>query len=90
MNMKRDSIMKWNRILGALVVVGAFWACSDGDKTAGTSEEAEGITAISDKRITGVSQKGPFVKGSDVVLVALPPRARNGPPRLLATVAISR
>ena len=68
MNMKRDSIMKWNRILGALVVVGAFWACSDGDKTAGTSEEAEGITAISDKRITGVSQKGPFVKGSDVVL----------------------
>lgn len=68
MNRKRNSIMKWSRVLGSLAIAGVFWACSDGDKTAGTSEETEGITAISDKSVTGVSQKGPFVKGSDVVL----------------------
>ena len=50
--------------LGALLT-----ACSNVDsKSAGTSEEAEGIIAISDKKIAGVSQKGPFVKGSEVTL----------------------
>lgn len=54
--------------LGALVFGGAFWACSGLDKTVGTSEESEGIIALADKKISGRAQKGPLVKGSDVVL----------------------
>lgn len=51
----------------------AFWACGD-DKTAGgVTEETQGI-AIVDKTVSGVSQKGPFVKGSSVHLYGLNPR----------------
>lgn len=47
-------------------------ACSDKDKNAGgTSEEAENSIAIENKDIAGVSQKGPFVKGSSVTLYEL-------------------
>ena len=42
-----------------------FWACSD-DKTAGTSVESEGLYAVKNLDVAGVSQKGPFVKGSAV------------------------
>ncbi|MBR5412310.1 MAG: hypothetical protein IK114_04600 [Fibrobacter sp.] len=70
--MLKDSMMKWNRILGALAFGGLFWACSDGDKsTAGTSEEAEGIVAVKDWEVAGVSQKGPFVTGSAVTVQEL-------------------
>lgn len=51
----------------ALALTVLLGACSDME-TSGTSEEAEGVVAISDKKIAGVSQKGPFVKGSDVTL----------------------
>lgn len=51
----------------ALALTALLGACSDME-TSGTSEEAEGVVAISDKKIAGVSQKGPFVKGSDVTL----------------------
>ena len=72
MFMLKDSMMKWNRILGALAFGGLFWACSDGDKsTAGTSEEAEGIVAVKDWEVAGVSQKGPFVTGSAVTVQEL-------------------
>jgi uncharacterized protein (TIGR02145 family) len=57
-------MMKWN-LWAALVLGTSFWACS-GDKTAGTDEQSEGLYAIKNLDIAGVSQKGPFVKGSAV------------------------
>ena len=47
-----------------------FWACAE-DYTAGTSEESEGIVAIKDREIAGVSQKGPFLVGSSVTVQEL-------------------
>ena len=41
-------------------------ACSDGDKAAGGSTEDAGI--IADLNVAGVTQKGPFVKGSSVTV----------------------
>lgn len=46
-------------------------ACSDKDKNAGGTSEAENSIAIENKDIAGVSQKGPFVKGSSVTLYEL-------------------
>lgn len=58
------NMKKW---LGAALALGAMMvACST--EMAGTSEESEGVVAIADKIIGGSVQKGPFVKGSDVVL----------------------
>ena len=48
-----------------------FCACSDGGKTAGTSEESEGIVAIKNREIAGVSRKGPFLTGSSVTVQEL-------------------
>jgi hypothetical protein len=45
-------------------------ACSS-DSSAGGSTEDETIVALKDKTITGVSQKGPFVKGSSVTVQEL-------------------
>ena len=63
--MLTKTIMKWNIFWVALVFGTTFWACSD-DKTAGTSVESEGLYAVKNLDIAGVSQKGPFVKGSAV------------------------
>ncbi len=63
--MLTESRMKWSRLGVALVFGITFWACSD-DKTAGTSVESEGIYAVKNLDVAGVSQKGPFVKGSAV------------------------
>ena len=50
-------------------LLSAFLLCScSGDKTAGTDEQSEGITAIKNLDIAGVSQKGPFAKGSTVAV----------------------
>ena len=38
-----------------------FWACSESNMAGGTSEEAEGIVAIKDREVAGVTQKGPFL-----------------------------
>ena len=46
-------------------------ACSDKDKNAGGTSEAENSIAIENKDIAGVSQKGPFVNGSSVTLYEL-------------------
>ena len=45
-------------------------ACSS-DSSAGGSTEDETVVALKDKTITGVSQKGPFVKGSSVTVQEL-------------------
>jgi len=65
---KKDwNIKKW--ILPAFALGSIFMAaCSDGDKTADTSEESEGIVAVKDLDVAGVSQKGPFVEGSAVTV----------------------
>ena len=53
-----------------------FTACSDKDKNAGGTSEAENSIAISDKEVAGVTQKGPFTKGSNVTLYELNFRTR--------------
>ena len=72
MSMNKETIMKWNRFVGALAFGAMICACSDTDKqTVGTSEEAEGIIAVEDWEVAGVSQKGPFVTGSAVTVQEL-------------------
>ena len=48
-----------------------FSACGDDSKNAGGSVEDQEVVAISDKTVTGVSQKGPFVNGSSVTVQEL-------------------
>ena len=64
-----ESLLPFMVLLLALTFL--FCACSDGGKTAGTSEESEGIVAIKDREIAGVSQKGPFLTGSSVTVQEL-------------------
>lgn len=68
MFMEKSSVLKWSKFFGVLVVGTMFWACSDGEKTAGGSTEDAGIIAIKDLDVAGVVQKGPFVKGSAVTV----------------------
>lgn len=49
----------------------AVTSCSDNKPVAGGSSDDSGIIAISDKSVAGVSQKGPFVKGSSVTVQEL-------------------
>ena len=42
-------------------IIALFFACSENNMAGGTSEEAEGIVAIKDREIAGVTQKGPFL-----------------------------
>lgn len=57
------------KIFSSAALIFGLYACGENDKTAGgTSEEAEGIIAIVNKTIAGVSQKGPFMKGSKITL----------------------
>ncbi len=65
--MLTESMKKWNRFCVALAFGSIFWACS-GDKTAGTSEESEGLYAVKNLDVAGLAQKGPFVKGSAVTV----------------------
>ena len=58
--------MRMNHFLSVSALGIALCACSF--ETAGTSDETEGIVALAGKNIAGAAQKGPFVKGSDVVL----------------------
>lgn len=57
--------MKWNKLF-TLIFVSLFWACSDGDKTAGGTTEDAGI--IANLNVAGLAQKGPFAKGSAVTV----------------------
>ena len=58
--------MRKKVFMGVSALSLALCACST--QTAGTSEESEGIVALAGKGIKGAAQKGPLVKGSDVVL----------------------
>lgn len=57
----------------AAISIGIFLvACSDdSNKTSGGSVEDQEVIAITDKTISGVSQKGPFVNGSSVTVQEL-------------------
>ena len=66
MFVKKEWIMKWGAALWVLAVSAMFWACSDSDKTAGGTTEDAGI--IADLNVAGLTQKGPFVKGSAVTV----------------------
>ena len=46
-------------------------ACGDDNKNAGGTVEDQEVIAISDKTVSGVSQKGPFVNGSSVTVQEL-------------------
>ena len=73
--MKKESTMKWNRILGCLAVGAMFWGCSDtgsdGKDVVGGASGDMGIIAVTDWEVAGVSQKGPFVTGSAVTVQEL-------------------
>ena len=73
--MKKESTMKWNRILGCLAVGAMFWGCSDtgsdDNDVAGGASGDSGIIAVTDWEVAGVSQKGPFVTGSAVTVQEL-------------------
>lgn len=69
-NKKDLNMKKW--ILPAFALGSIFMAaCSDSRETVGTSEESEGITAVKDWEVAGLSQKGPFVTGSAVTVQEL-------------------
>ena len=57
--------MNLNKLFVLLFVL-LLWSCSDSDKTAGGTTEDAGI--IADLNVAGVTQKGPFVKGSAVTV----------------------
>ena len=73
--MKKETIMKWNRILGCLAAGAMFWGCSDtgsdDNGVAGGASGDAGIVAVTDWEVAGVSQKGPFVTGSAVTVQEL-------------------
>ena len=56
------------KLFSSLTFIASICACTDTNYAGGISEETEGIVAVSDKTIAGVSQKGPFAKGSSVYL----------------------
>lgn len=58
------------KIFCSLALAAGLCACSESsrDTAGGVSEETEGIYAIENKTIAGVSQKGPFVTGSNIYL----------------------
>ena len=66
----KNVMADWIRHLSAFivfaVVLTTFEACSDGDKTAGGTTEDAGI--IADLNVAGLTQKGPFAKGSAVTV----------------------
>ena len=55
------------KLFNTLAIVASICACGGRDTAGGISEETEGV-AINNKTIEGVSQKGPFAKGSSVFL----------------------
>jgi uncharacterized protein (TIGR02145 family) len=68
-----------NHVIAALLNAGVaisisvfFAACGDdSNKTSGGSVEDQEVIAITDKTVSGVSQKGPFVNGSSITVQEL-------------------
>ena len=56
------------KFFSSLTLIASICACVDRNVAGGISEETEGVVAITDKTIAGVSQKGPFANGSSVYL----------------------
>lgn len=58
------------KLFSGLALAAGLCACGESsrDTAGGVSEETEGIYAIENKTIAGVSQKGPFVTGSNIYL----------------------
>ena len=46
-------------------------ACSNAEKSAGGSVEDQEVIAVTDKTISGVTQKGPFLHGSSITIQEL-------------------
>ena len=63
-------VMKFISNFAMLAFGLVFWACTE-NNTAGTSDESEGIVAIKDREIAGVTQKGPFLTGSSLTVQEL-------------------
>jgi len=61
----------WKLTIPLVFALIAVTACSDGKPVAGGSSDDSGIVAISNMEVAGVSQKGPFVKGSAVTVQEL-------------------
>lgn len=65
-------VLKWEAALSVLVLGAMFWACSSSSSSPGGEEDvsggASGDMGIVAMQITGVAQKGPFVKGSVVTV----------------------
>ena len=61
--------MNLNKLWTFFLLASLFWACSDSDKTAGGTTEDAGI--IADLNVAGLTQKGPFVKGSAVTVLGI-------------------
>lgn len=61
------------KLFCSLALAAGLCACSESSKdtAGGVSEETEGIYAIENKTIAGVSQKGPFVKGTTITLYGM-------------------
>ena len=64
--MNMQILKKWLWTMEFLMVLVMFWACSDSDKTAGGTTEDAGV--IADLNVAGLTQKGPFAKGSAVTV----------------------
>ncbi len=56
--------------LAFAILLGFVVACSGDNDVAGGSSVDSGVVAITNKQIAGVAQKGPFVKGSSVILIS--------------------
>ena len=54
--------------LAFAILLGFVVACSGDNDVAGGSSVDSGVVAITNKQIAGVAQKGPFVRGSSIVL----------------------
>ena len=67
---EKGTCMKWNSLFAAfsLVAMSLFAVGCSNDDVAGGSSGDSGIVAIKDLEVAGVTQKGPFVKGSAVTV----------------------
>lgn len=59
------------QVLFCISIAASIFGCSDNNDSAGGATEGTNGLAIIDKEITGLTQKGPFVKGSPVTVLEL-------------------
>ncbi|MBQ2560531.1 MAG: hypothetical protein II565_08110, partial [Fibrobacter sp.] len=56
------------KLFNGFALAAGLCACGGNDTAGGISEENEGVVALTNKKIEGVTQKGPFVKDSKITL----------------------